>query len=103
MTSITVEQFDKHIQEQKSNYDAMKWRELEQGQIYTITSFKFFNTQFGEACVLSLNDGQKVYSPSSLTKKLKEDKKPLPRYVRPTGRVQSKRNPAQTYYAFDLV
>ena len=101
MTSITKEQFDKQVNEQKEN--AIKWRELKEGQIYTILDVEFFTTQYGQACVLILSDNQKVFAPSSLTKRLEENKKPFPRYVRPTGKKQSKKNPAHNYYSFDLV
>ena len=104
MTNITCEQFEQQLQKQKDALNALKWRELQEGQIYTIKNANFITTQYGEACILDLSDGQRVYSPSSLIKRLKQDKDvPFPRYVRPTGRVQSKKNPAQTYYAFDLV
>tara|TARA_B110000881_G_scaffold82374_1_gene72063 strand:- start:95 stop:328 length:234 start_codon:yes stop_codon:yes gene_type:complete len=61
-------------------------------------------TQYGEVCILNLSNKQRVYAPSSLIKQIKQEKdKSFPRHVRPTGRVQSKKNPAQTYHAFDLV
>ena len=103
MASITTEQFDKQLQEQK--LDAIKWRELEVNKIYTIVSAEYINTQYGEACILTLSDGNKVFSPSALINRLKREEKhkEFPRYVRPKGRTQSKKNPAQTYYAFDLV
>ena len=104
MTNITTAQFEKQLREQNDAINALKWRELQIGQIYTIVSVEFLTTQYGGACILTLSDGQRVYSPSSLTKRLKQEKqKPFPRYVRSTGRIQSKRNPTQTYYAFDLV
>ena len=104
MTTMNTEQFDKLVQEQKDSLNAIKWGELQKGHIYTIESVEFINTQYGEACVLSLNDKTEVFAPSALTKRLKQDKdKPFPRYVRPTGRVQSKKNSAHSYYAFDLV
>ena len=104
MTTMNIEQFEKLVQEQKDSLNAIKWRELQKGQIYKIESVEFINTQYGEACILSLDDMTKVYAPSALAKRLKQDKdKPFPRYVRPVGRVQSKKNLAHTYYAFDLV
>ena len=102
MTSITNEQFDKQLQDQK--LDAIKWRELESGKIYTIVSVEYINTQYGEACILTMSDETKVFSPSALTNRLKrESNKPFPCFVKPKGRVQSKKNPAHTYHAFDLV
>ena len=104
MTDITAAQFEKQLQEQKDALNAIKWRELQQGQIYTITSVEYITTYYGEACILNLSNDQRVYAPSALTKRLKQDdEKRFPRHVRPTGRVQSKKNPAQTYYSFDLV
>jgi len=104
MTGILFEEFEQQLQKQKDALNAIKWRELQQGQIYTIVSTNFITTQYGEACILDLSDGQRVYSPSSLIKRLKQESdKSFPRYIRPTGRQQSKKNPAQTYYSFDLV
>ena len=105
MAAISTEQFNQQLQKQKDALNAIKWRELKDGQIYTIISIDLIDTQYGEACILNLSDGQRVFSPSALTKRLKQEMSvhEYPRYVRPQGRVQSKRNPAQTYYAFDLV
>ena len=101
---MTNEKFEMQLQIQRDSLNAIKWRELQTGQIYTIESVEFLNTQYGEACILNLSDNQRVFSPSSLTQRLKqESNKPFPRFVRPTGRAQSKKNPAQTYYSFDLV
>ena len=103
MASISVEQFDKQLQEQKDAFNADKWRDLTEDQIYTIISIEFINTQYGEACILNLGD-KRVYAPSSLIKRLKQEtQKPFPRYVRPKGLTQSKKNSAHTYHAFDLV
>ena len=102
MANITLSQFDKKIQEQKDTYNAIKWRELETGKIYTITHAEFFNTQFGEACVITLSDNQKVWAPSGLAKRLTQDKDQFPRYVRPLGLVPSKKS-SHTYHGFDLV
>ena len=103
MASITTEQFNKQVEEQK--LDAIKWRELEENKIYTIVSVEYVNTQYGEACILTLSDGNRVFAPSALITRLKreEKNKEFPRHVRPKGRKQSKKNPAQTYYSFDLV
>jgi hypothetical protein len=104
MANISLSQFDEQIQEQKDALNAIKWRELQTGQIYTITNADFFFTQFGEACVITLSDNQKVWAPSGLAKRLKQDGEDcFPRYVRPNGLVQSKKNPSQTYHGFDLV
>ena len=81
--------------------EATKWRELEKGQIYTITGVQYIDTQYGEACIIEI-DGKKVWAPSGLAKRLK-DNKPLPRYVRPIGLKQSKHNKSNKYHAFDLV
>jgi hypothetical protein len=103
MANISVSQFDKQIQEQKDALNAIKWREVQTGQIYTITNAEFVNTQFGEACVITLSDNQKVWAPSGLAKRLKQDENRFPRYVRPNGLVQSKNNPSHSYHGFDLV
>ena len=104
MENMTVSEFNQLVQEQKDNFDAIKWRELQVGQIYIITNAEYFFTQFGEACVITLrDDNQKVWAPSGLAKRLKQDQKSFPRYVRPNGLVQSKKNPSQTYHGFDLV
>lgn len=101
-TSITTEQFEQQLQKQQLN--AMKWRELTEGQIYEIVGAEFITTQYGEACVLTLGDGEKVWAPSALCTRLKnENNKPFPRYVRPTGFKQSKKNWNQRYHSFDLV
>lgn len=103
MASISVEEFEKQLQKQKEANNASKWRDLEKNKIYTITNLEFFPSQYGEICILTLNNDQRVFSPSCLTNRLKEDNKPLPRYVRPIGITESKRNPNQKYYSFDLV
>jgi hypothetical protein len=103
MTNITTEQFEKKLQEQKDSLNATKWRDLNKDQIYTITSADYFTTQYGEACVIELSDKQKVWAPSGLAKRLKQNKNKFPCFVRPTGLIQSHKNPAQSYYGFDLV
>lgn len=102
MASISVADFDKKLQEQNEKFNAIKWRELTIGQIYTITSAEYFSTQYGQACVITLGDNQMVWAPSGLAKRLKEDKS-FPRYVRPKGFIQSKKNPSHTFHGFDLV
>ena len=87
----------------KESYNYTKWRDLKEGQIYTIVNVEYIETQYGEGCVISLEDGQKVWAPSALTKILKKNEKPFPRYVRPTGLKCSKKNVNQKYYSFDLV
>ena len=99
MTTLTQEQFEQKLEEQK--LEATKWRELETGQIYTITDVQYIDTQYGEACIIQIGD-KKVWAPSGLAKRLK-DNKPLPRYVRPTGLIQSKQNKSHSYHGFDLV
>ena len=101
MTNITKEQFEQKLVEQKIN--AIKWRELEEGQIYTIIGIEFIHTQYGEGCIIEIDDNQKVWAPSALAKRLKEENKPFPRYVRSVGLVQSQKNKSQKYYGFDLV
>ena len=103
MTNISTEQFEKQLEEQREVFNALKWRELEENKIFIIKAVEYHNTQFGTACILTLGDDQRVYAPSALASRLKQDVKPYPRYVRPTGKKQSKKNPAQTYYSFDLV
>ena len=103
MVAITTEEFEKQLQEQK--LDAIKWRDLEVNKIYTIVSCEYIETQYGQACILALSDGNKVFAPSALITRLKREEKSkgFPRHVRPKGQTQSKKNPAQKYYAFDLV
>jgi hypothetical protein len=102
MATISVEQFNQKVQEQNDLLKAKKWRELETDKIYTITSAEFFTTQYGDACVITC-DNEKVWAPSGLIKRLKQDKKAFPRYVRPIGLVKCKTNLTQTYYGFELV
>lgn len=104
MANITSEQFEKELQEQKEQSVINKWRDLKEGKIYIINSVEYVDTKYGEACILNLSDNTKVYAPSALTNRLKQDKKKsFPRYVRPTGRTESMKNRGHSYYSFDLV
>ena len=53
---------------------AIKWSELQENQIYTITNATHIQTRYGDACIITLNNGQQVWAPSSLIKRFKQDK-----------------------------
>ena len=52
----------------------MKWSEHQENQIYTITNSTHIQTRYGDACIITLNNGQQVWAPSSLIKRFKQDK-----------------------------
>ena len=91
------------LEDQKPH--AIKWSELQENQIYTITNATHIQTRYGDACIITLNNGQQLWAPSSLIKRFKQDKHTIffTCYVHPTGKERSKHNPAREYYSFDLV
>ena len=99
------ETFEQMLQYQLPNEDIVNWRDLEEKTIYTVLWVKKTRkTMNGDALVLTLGNGTKVWACSSLTKRLEKDKdKSFPCYVRSTGKVQSKQNKSCQYYGFDLV
>ena len=98
MTTISEEAFNLLLEEQKQT---KKWRDLEEGKIYTITDFKEIDTEYGETMVLTIEDFGDVWAPSHLSKKIKGGSTPI--YVRPTGEKRSQKNKKNKYYSYDLV
>ena len=100
MPTITPETFDQMLQKQRPNI--LKWRDLNEGQIYTIIGKETVKTNSGDALVINIENEGKVWACSSLAKRLEEDKdKKFPCYVRPKGKIQSKQNKGFKYYGFD--
>ena len=88
---------------------AIKWRELTQG-IYRIEGRREFNTQHGNALILSLykpgedgieTDVVEVWAPERLQDQLKN--KPSAEYIRKNGLKTSQKNRAHQYHSFDLM
>ena len=100
---ISKQQFQKRIAEQKAQQEIKKWADLEEGEVYQITSSKFIDTKYGKSCVIDITDIGQVFAPSSLSKRLQEKGKRLPALVMPNGLVESKKNPGQHYHGFDLL
>jgi hypothetical protein len=93
----------------------MKWRELDEDKIYKIVNFKFINTSYGKACIITLSnasplgvksnpDGCQVYAPSTLFKRLEnaDPEEVLPAYIKPNGKTISKKT-GNKYFDYDLV
>ena len=100
---ITTEEFDALLKEQTFS-DVDKWTDLEQGEIYRITSYRTVDTSRGESVIISVKrkgHKQDVWCPSHLATKI-EDKEP-PFHVRPLGLKPCKNNKKNKYHAYDLV
>ncbi len=95
---ISIEEFDQLLEEQKP--DTLKWSDLKIDKIYRIEDAKTVNTVHGDRCIVTLSGGEKVWSPSALTRKLETMEPPL--LVRPKGMAKSKKT-GNEYYDFDLV
>ncbi len=95
---ISIEEFDQLFDEQKP--DTLKWSDLEIDKIYRIEDTKWVNTVHGESFIITLAGGEKVWSPSALTRRL-ETVEPPPFLVRPKGMTKSKKT-GHEYYDFDL-
>ena len=104
MPTMTPDTFEQKLQKQRPHKDIKKWRDLEAGTIYTIVGKDTIKTKNGETMIIILEDETKVWTCSSLAKRLEQDNdKSFPCYVRPKGKVQSKQNKGFQYYGFDLV
>ena len=64
-SSISKQTFEKLLEEQKGQ-EILKWRELEEGQIYEIIKYEFIDTRNGKSCVITLSDDTRVWSPLAL-------------------------------------
>ena len=94
----TKEEFYQLLDEQKP--DTFKWSELEEGEIYRIVDTKMVDTKNGESCIIILAGGEKIWSPSALTRRLETMEPPL--LVMPKGMAKSKKT-GREYYDFHLV
>ncbi len=94
----TKEEFFRLLDEQKP--DTSKWSDLEEGEVYRIVDTKMIETKNGESCIVVLAGGEKVWSPSVLTRKLETMEPPL--LVMPLGMATSKKT-GREYYDFHLV
>ena len=101
MAGISEQEFEERLAKQKQQKQILKWRELDEGTIYEISSFNFIKTMHGKACVITLSDDRQVFAPSTLEKRL-VNLEDLPVFVRPKGLTKSKTS-GNKYYDFDLV
>ena len=103
-TSITVNEFEKKLTEQREEQQILKWRELKVNKVYTITEFYEIDTIYGKAYVIVIENGQRVFAPSGLSNLLKKkDNITTPFYIRPTGLKPSRKNENNEFYSFDVV
>ena len=101
-SSISKQIFEKLLEEQKGQ-EILKCGELEEGQIYEIINYEFIDTRNGKSCVITLSDGNRVWSPLALTNRLEKlDMSAVIAYVRPSGKKESKKT-GHMYNSFVLV
>ena len=98
---ITDAEFNKLLEEQAPQYK--KWSDLEIKKIYIVTDTTMVDTQKGESMVLTLKNNGAVWAPGHLKKRVVEKNICPPFYIRPQGLKPCKNNPANKYYAYDLV
>jgi hypothetical protein len=107
--SISIKDFESRVAAQKKNNQSeiMKWRDLEEGKLYEIVFVEYMKTKFGSACVIILSNGDRVFASSMLKKEIAKTLETrewcFPCFVRPNGKIESKRNPGQYYFSFDMV
>ena len=79
-------------------------KDLREGDIYEIVNFKFIDTKYGKACVITLMDDRKVFAPSTLAARLKtlDSENNLPALIRPKDKTNSKKT-GNAYWDYDLV
>ncbi len=65
---FSTDEFNELLEEQGSD-TILKWSDLQVNEIYMIKDTKMINTQHGESCIVILHGGERVWSPSALTKK----------------------------------
>ena len=64
--SVSQQEFGKRLAEQKESHRQIaNWKDLREGGIYEIFNFKFIDTKYGKACVITLMDDRKVFAPST--------------------------------------
>ena len=99
--NITVDKFEQTLEEQR----ILKWRELEENKIYEVTHFYETETMYGNAWIIVLAGGNRIFALSALANlfEKKEDNIDPPFYIRPTGLKQSCKNKKHEYYSFDVV
>lgn len=103
--NISREEFELRLARQKgSNQNTLSWKELKEGGIYEITNFEFIDTKYGKACIITLNDGSRYFTPSTLYDRLKtvDPDKHLPCLLRPLAKKKSKTS-GNFYWDYDLV
>ena len=102
-TSMTVNEFEKKLTEQREEH-ILKWRELKENKVYTITDFYEIDAFYGKTYVIVLKNGQRVFTPSALSNLLKKkDNIATPFYIRPTGLKASRKNENYEFHSFDVV
>ena len=105
VASVSQQEFEKRLAEQKeSRRQIANWKDLAEGDIYEIVSFKFIETKYGKACVITLMDDRKVFAPSTLAARLKtlNRENNLPALIKPKGKTNSKKT-GNAYWDYDLV
>ena len=85
------------------HHNTKKWNDLEIGKIYIVKDTGVVTTQKGESMVLTLKNNGAVWAPGHLKKRVIEQNICPPFYIRPQGLKPCKNNPANKYYAYDLV
>ena len=103
-SSVSKQEFEQLLEEQKGP-SILKWSELEENGIYEITNFEIMETRVGKSGVITISDDARVWSCSTLTKRLENldlDFGESVALVRPTGKTESKTT-GNMYNSFELV
>ena len=102
----TAEQFEQNKIQTDSTI--LKWREVPTETIYRIDGVDKMNTRIGEAIVVALSnkdgDSMRVFATSVLKNDLQDFKPEYQTwYIRSIGKKESKRNPGQSFYHYELM
>ena len=103
--SISVEHFEELLKKQDTSKRAMNWSDLGENLIYEIVQYEFIETKYGNACIFTLHDGNRVFAPSTLRdrfQKMDPENKNLPAFVRPKGKVKSEKT-GNYFWDYDIV
>ena len=102
----TAEQFEQN--KIQTDNTILKWREVPTDIIYRIDGVDKMNTQIGEAMVVALSDkdgnNMRVFATSILKNDLRDFKPEYQTwYIKSIGKRQSKKNPGQSFYHYELM
>ena len=103
MNFLSADQFDAL----KNEHDTIqKWRDVPTGIIYKIEDIEQIKTKKGKATIVSLvdcdDDRIRAWATGVLSEDLKNIENDGTIYIKPLGKKESKQNPGQYYYDYEL-